>query len=411
MQRPIANAQKRLTEPVILVASLRIVRKQNTQPVAMYAILRTEKLKTAGNIGGLNAHLTRTMKVPNADPELARFNYRPVGSSDLWADVQNRLKEAGIEKTRKDGVLAVEHLATYSPEGMASFRKESQNGKPAQLVADKPELERWNAFVTNTRKWLCERYGEKNLVNFTVHMDEKSPHIHAVVVPIDQKGKLNCKSYLGGREKMQKMQDSFAQAHKGLNLERGIKGSKVNHQEVKHFYTRIKEANRYLVHAPELKPPQISLSEPDTKGFLNRMVFDPVEYVSFEQKRLREQNKDIHQQNQQLVHYSLSELSKQAQSYVHASSENERLRKQLMALKNEVSKQKGIIREGKELLDGVASGAVKPEELRLAKEQKPEFGNKRQERIQNAMEGMGCEIKVLGKGLGFRDESEMGIDM
>lgn len=377
----------------------------------MYAILRTEKLKTAGNIGGLNAHLTRSMNVPNADPELVRFNYRPVGSGDLWVDVQNRLKEAGIEKPRKDGVLAVEHLATYSPEGLASFHKESQDGKPARLVADKAELDRWNAFVTNTREWLCERYGEKNLVNFTVHMDEKSPHIHAIVVPIDQKGKLNCKSYLGGREKMKEMQDSFAQAHKGLDLQRGIKGSKAHHQEVKQFYTQVKEANRYLVQVPELTAPQISLSEPDTKGFLNRMVFDPVEYVSFEQKRLEEHNKAIHEQNQQSVHYSLSELFKQAKAYVHVSSENERLKSQLMALKNEVSKQRGIIREGKELLDGVASGAVKPEELRLAKEQKPELGDKRQERIQNAMEGMGCEIKVLGKGLGFGDESGMGIDM
>ena len=377
----------------------------------MYAILRTEKLKTAGNIGGLNAHLTRTMDVPNADPELARFNSRQVGSSDLWADVQNRLKEAGIEKTRKDGVLAVEHLATYSPEGLASFRKETQAGKPSQLVASKVELDRWNAFVANTRQWLTDRYGEKNLVNFTVHMDEKSPHIHAVVVPIDQKGKLNCKSYLGGREKMMEMQDSFAQAHKGLDLQRGIKGSKAHHQEVKQFYTQVKEANRYLVQVPELKPPQISLSEPDTKGFLNRMVFDPIEYVSFEQKRLEEHNKVIHEHNQQSVHYSLSELSKQAKAYIHVSSENERLKSQLMALKNEVSKQRGIIREGKELLNGVASGAVKPEELKLAKEQKPEFGNKRQERIQNAMEGMGCEIKVLGKGLGFGNESGMGIDM
>lgn len=377
----------------------------------MYAILRTEKLKTAGNIGGLNAHLIRSMDVPNSDPELAKFNSRPVGSTNLWADVQNRLKEVGIEKTRKDGVLAVEHLATYSPEGFTTFRKEQESGKPSRLVADQVEIDRWNAFVKNTRQWLCDRYGEKNLVNFTVHLDEKSPHIHAIVVPIDQKGKLNCKSYLGGREKMREMQDSFAQAHKELNLERGIKGSKANHQEVKQFYTQIKEANHYLVQVPELNPPKISLSEPDTRGFLNRMVFDPVEYVSFEQKRLEEQNKDIHKANQQSVNYSFSELSKQAQSYVHVSHENERLKTQLKALKSEVSKQRGVIHEGKELLDGVASGVVKPEELKRAKEQKPELGNKRQERIQNAMEGMGCEIKVLGKGINFGKNSGLEIDM
>ena len=33
-------------------------------------------------------------------------------------------------------------------------------------------------------KWLKETFGEENLVSAVLHMDEKTPHIHATVIPI-----------------------------------------------------------------------------------------------------------------------------------------------------------------------------------------------------------------------------------
>jgi L-rhamnose mutarotase len=376
----------------------------------MFAILRTEKLKTAGNIGGLNAHLTRTMDVPNADQELARYNKRHIGSADLWADVQNRLKEAGITKTRKDGVLAVEHLATYSPEGFASFKKIS-DPKGAKLQADQSEIDRWNRFVKDTYKWLCDRYGEKNLVNFTMHMDEKTPHIHAVVVPVDPKGKLNCKHFLGGREKMRDMQDSFAQTHKQLGLERGLKGSKANHQEVKQFYTQVKEASQYRVQSPQLLPPMIALEKPETEGLINRLSFDANEYKDQQEQHLKAANQTIYQENQQRVQYSLSELSKQANAYLLLSIENKRLKEQLKGLKSEVDKLQEVVKGGKLLINALAEAKVQPLELKLAKEQLPEKGNKRQEQIHGIMKDIGCEVKQPEKKLGFDQSKGRGMGL
>jgi hypothetical protein len=78
------------------------------------------------------------------------------------------------------------------------------------------------------------------VVNFSVHLDEQTPHIHAVVVPIDAKGKLNCRPHLGGREKLRGLQDSFAAIQKGIGLERGIQGNKAHHTTVKEFYGQAK---------------------------------------------------------------------------------------------------------------------------------------------------------------------------
>jgi hypothetical protein len=204
-----------------------------------FAILRTAKLSSGGNIGGLNAHLTRTMDVPNADPDLSVYNSRPIGSADLWGDVQRRIEESGA-KVRKNAVLAVEHLITASPEVFGYKVRETKGKK--ELYGN---VNAWKEFETSAQKWLFERYGRENVVNFTVHKDESTPHIHAVIVPI-MDGKLNCRGYLGGREKMSEMQTSFAKAVEHVGLQRGIEGSKAKHMELKEFYGITEEAKKHI---------------------------------------------------------------------------------------------------------------------------------------------------------------------
>ena len=217
-----------------------------------FAILRTAKLKTAGNIGGLNNHLTRAMDVPNADPELIGYNSRPIGTENLLQDIQNRLSELEIIP-RKNAVLAIEHLMTASPEAFAYEKYIDSDGKTGL----RGQVDTWKAFKKDCFNWLSDRYGTENIVNITVHLDESTPHLHAVVVPIDSRKKLNCRAFLGGREKMSEMQTSFAEKVKHLGLERGIEGSKAIHQDVKAFYGRLSdkqetfEIEKIAVKAPE----------------------------------------------------------------------------------------------------------------------------------------------------------------
>jgi len=95
------------------------------------------------------------------------------------------------------------------------------------------------AWVRDNRRWLEQEFGKKNLVKLYLHMDETTPHLHAVVIPIDPKGKLNCRHFLGGADKLSALQDRYAEAMKPHGLERGNKGSKARHQSVKQFYSLI----------------------------------------------------------------------------------------------------------------------------------------------------------------------------
>lgn len=203
-----------------------------------YAICRTAKLKTAGNLGGLNDHLHRLRETPNADRELTYQNQQLRGSDDLNADVQARLDAAGCV-VRKNAVLAVEHVLTVSPEFL-NFHKGEANGRAA-LMGSTTDRDRLSSFRDRALDWVDERYGKDNVVSAVLHLDEKTPHLHIIVVPIDERGKLNCRGYLGGTEKMRAMQTSFAEKMEPLGLVRGVEGSKSHHQTIQRFYGLVKE--------------------------------------------------------------------------------------------------------------------------------------------------------------------------
>ena len=49
-----------------------------------------------------------------------------------------------------------------------------------------PEIEQWAKDVYD---WCARRYGQENIIGFHVHLDESSPHIHALIVPVGQRAK------------------------------------------------------------------------------------------------------------------------------------------------------------------------------------------------------------------------------
>jgi len=178
-----------------------------------FAILRTEKLKTLGNIGGSGSHVSRNRRTPNADPSRTDLNVQLVGSGDLVADVKKSLPA----KYRKNAVLAVENLLTASPEFFDNMSDD--------------DVAKW---ADENVKWARDFWGDDNVVSATLHLDESTPHIHLFAVPkID--GKLNCREFLGGRQKLQMMQDSYANAmqNAGFDLARGVRGSKRAHVSMK----------------------------------------------------------------------------------------------------------------------------------------------------------------------------------
>ena len=186
-----------------------------------FAILRTAKLKSFGEIGGSLSHNYRDRPTPNANPQQTHNNEHSLSSADL---VMTAIKNKLPEKRRKDAVLCVEYLITASPDWIGWNKSDEQK------------------YFDDAKRWLEDRHGKDNVIATTIHRDESTPHMIAYVVPLVD-GKLNAKKFLGGREKLSKMQTDFADnVGKSVGLVRGLEGSKAEHQTIKQYYSNINTA-------------------------------------------------------------------------------------------------------------------------------------------------------------------------
>jgi len=191
--------------------------------ISQYAIMRFAKHK--GGSGALEAHHERKKEKyasnPDIDPNRKSRNFHIIQPErTYWREVDNRIKAAGC-KTRKDSVRFVDTLITASPE----FFK----GKKRVEV---------QAFFKTAVDFLAQRIGRDNIFAATVHMDEKTPHLHLCFTPITQDGRLSAKEIIGNRTQLTKWQDDFF-AHmvkKFPNLERGESASKTGRR---HIPTRV----------------------------------------------------------------------------------------------------------------------------------------------------------------------------
>lgn len=182
------------------------------------------KVKGAGSIGGKSDHNYRQGQVPNVDPDRKHLNQEYVLNYETLAKaIQGRIENAGIHKVRQDAVKGMEFILTASPE---RFPRD-QDG---QCTSDYRE----HPWVKANLDFMKQQYGA-NLVAFTLHQDEKTPHIHAIVVPITQDKRL-CAKELFNPKTLRQLQTDYAHAMKPFGLERGIEGSRAIHREMKQIY-------------------------------------------------------------------------------------------------------------------------------------------------------------------------------
>jgi len=123
-----------------------------------------------------------TVWVPdNADEERAHLNRELIAriaidessgktkNLTIQQAVNRRIKEAGIGKVRINQNTCIEIIFSGSPETMCAMSQEQVN-----------------AWAHDTLAWAQARWGYENVVSATLHCDEKTPHMHVIVVPIVQ---------------------------------------------------------------------------------------------------------------------------------------------------------------------------------------------------------------------------------
>ena len=221
----------------------------NTQ----YAVCHLQR--GSGNDSGMSCHIERKdangkKYIPvNADANRTQLNREliafPAGVKNRTDAIQFRIIHAGLHrKVGKNQCKAIRIILTGTHEQMMK-------------IQDSGRLDKW---TDANLKWLRETFGEDNLVSCVLHMDEKTPHLHATVVPIvtterlrkKREGEKKYETKSGPRlsaddvmrrGKLHEYQNSYAAAMKPFGLQRGIVGSTAKHQANSEYYKQ--QVSRY----------------------------------------------------------------------------------------------------------------------------------------------------------------------
>jgi len=248
-------------------------------------ILRVGKIKATGRStpSSVGAHLARTRKTPNADPRRTDQNRWLVGSADKPLDqmITACMSKAGIDRTRlrKDAVLANDILLSVSPEW---FRPDNPE---AYGTYDKNRVK---SFAAEAEQFLRKQFGPR-LVAAVLHLDEATPHVQAVVVPVMAKAdgthRLSSKDYFGP-DRLRMLQQAWEDHMRPHGVGPRTKGSRARHTTLREYYSAL-EASRSTDKRPKItvdEPPRKKIFE-STAAYRQRLS----EWRRAEAKRLREE--------------------------------------------------------------------------------------------------------------------------
>lgn len=204
-----------------------------------YAVLHSEKGK--GGSGGIGNHIDREKgkehSFRHADPERLNQNvvfkvHQDRQKISLPDAINERIEEGykGKRAIRKDAVKFTTHILTGSHKEMKDIFK------------DKEKSEKW---IQANYNFIAKEFGKENIVRFNLHLDEKTPHIHAVTVPLTERGKLSARELFGNKTDMRARQDRYAVDMKPFELERGMRRTGIKHEDAKTYYSRMELADNY----------------------------------------------------------------------------------------------------------------------------------------------------------------------
>lgn len=211
-----------------------------SQPFAIITFRDTGPIKTWSDMRGAQIHNARTKPIEHAVPGAPAPEHL-IGTGDLVADAKARLRGAKLDpdRLRKNGVIAYEAVMTASPAFFSAGTIEEQDRR----------LREWRRAQVD---FAVGRWGSHRVASMVLHLDEKTPHIHIVIVPLDVKSDrrrtdrsvrwgLNGRT-ISGPGQFDRLQDDYAAAMAGFGLVRGVAGSGRKHEPMARFMERTAKA-------------------------------------------------------------------------------------------------------------------------------------------------------------------------
>ena len=261
-----------------------------------YACVNFEKIKNLNSGKGCMKyryeHNTRETHIPkNVDPEMSKYNKTYVAMNEGENYVSLYRKE-------EEQILASKSMRSIRSDAVKGIEAEIGYSKPESINLSVEEVYKWGEDVT---KWLKDKFGENNVKHVILHCDEDvtyddsdpefknpekhmHPHIHAFIIPIDDRNHLNSHSYLSPTS-LRRMQSSFyEEVGKKYNMLRGEENSQISYKDIRkmkaHKFGKAKTKVDYFEPTPEEFTPS-----GDLKPEYAERVKDTATTLAFQQEK------------------------------------------------------------------------------------------------------------------------------
>jgi hypothetical protein len=256
-----------------------------------HAIFRVQGIKTTNDLRGIGKHNLDRVSLTNDDIDSSRSseNIHLIESESYLKKFFTRvepMKQEHDEKMkteRKDRVKSFEGKINSAKNDVACeflFTSDTKffEGK------SKEDIQAWGQ---QSLDFVEKEIGidKKNILHAVIHMDESTPHLHIVAVPLVNKydgrskkdtWQLNRKHFIETKEDMANLQDKYFEHMKnaGHNLERGQKGSERHHLSVEEFKAEsIKKEIEALQDERETLREDVDSLLTDVKGLKRAVVY------------------------------------------------------------------------------------------------------------------------------------------
>ena len=322
-----------------------------------YAIFRTEPINNLNDLAQIGSHNQRKKKAyksnPDIDVELSINNIDLVPLNEAYVN-------GFYELTKEYKKEHDERMKTEREDRKKTFREMVNKSK--SVVADELLFTATSTFFEgmdkdDIRKWAdtCMDFVYKDLgytkeqvLHATVHMDEKTPHIHCVVVPLIKKYDkrtnterftISKKQYIRDKLHLSELQDKYHKrlTDKGYDLERGIKNSDSKHIKIKEF----KKLTRKLENELNIKNVKLSkaIEEFDNKMKTSKNIPFNKDHIIISKETFESMNKVVEEvQKVETTKKKIEKLFQDIKDYVVSyetlEKQNTKYQREIIALEN-----------------------------------------------------------------------------
>ena len=281
-----------------------------------YAIFRVEPINKLSDLAQIGSHNKREKKAYKSNPDIditkTKNNIELVPLSEKYIKgFYNLTKEYKKEHDKRMETMRDDRKKTFK-----QMVDDANNVVADEMIftsdsdffkdMSKRQIKKW---ADTCMDFVYEDLGytKEQILHATLHLDETTPHIHCVVVPLirkydkrsnSEKYTISKKQYIKSSTHLSELQDKYHQRliDKGFDLKRGIKNSNNEHISIKEFKkitkkldTRMEKQNYLMTRDYEelekkLKTSKLTISGKEVK--IDKDTYDTLNNFMHTSKRV-----------------------------------------------------------------------------------------------------------------------------